>query len=90
MANLVKIHCVNSGATYDVEMGTSLLELENRVDVKGKYPFLAAFVNHKIKELNYKIYTPAKVEFFDITNMAGCYVEIVSGTKISRAARNRR
>ena len=71
MANMVKIQCVNSGVTVEVEMGTSLLELACSLDLKGKYPLLAAFVNHKIKELNYKIYTPAKVEFFDITNPAG-------------------
>ncbi len=71
MGNMVKIQCVNSGVTVEVEMGTSLLELACNLDLKGKYPLLAAFVNHKIKELNYKIYTPAKVEFFDITNPAG-------------------
>ena len=71
MANMVKINCVNSGTTIDVEMGTSLLELSCRLDLKGKYPPLAAFVNHKLKELNYRIYTPAKVEFFDIRNLAG-------------------
>ncbi len=71
MANMVKIQCVNCGVTTKVEMGTSLLELACNLDLKGKHPLLAAFVNHKIKELNYKIYTPAKVEFFDITNPAG-------------------
>ena len=71
MANLVKIHCVNNNVTVEVEMGTSLLQLSRSLNLEGKYPFLAAFVNHKIKELNYKIYTPAKVEFFDITNPAG-------------------
>ena len=71
MANMVKIHCVNNNSTAEVEMGTSLLQLARNLDLKGKYPILAAFVNHKIKELNYKIYTPAKVEFFDIANPAG-------------------
>ena len=71
MANMVKIHCVNSGITIDVEMGTSLLELTSQLNLKGKYPPLAAFVNHKLKELNYRVYTPAKIEFFDLTNPAG-------------------
>ena len=71
MANMVKIHCVNSGITIDVEMGTSLLELTTQLNLEGKYPPLAAFVNHKLKELNYRVYTPAKVEFFDLTNPAG-------------------
>ena len=52
-------------------MGTSLLELVQGLRIESKYPLLAAFVNNKIKELNYRIYTPAKVEFFDITHLAG-------------------
>ena len=71
MANKVKIYCVNSGSAIEVEMGTSLLELLPMLNLQGKNPFLAAFVNHKLKELNYRIYTPVKVEFFDITHQAG-------------------
>ena len=71
MAHLVKIHCVNNNSTVDVEMGTSLVELTEQLGVKGKHPFLAAYVNHKLKELNYRVYTPAKIEFFDITHLAG-------------------
>ena len=71
MGKIVKIQCVNCNTTLEVEMGTSLLELLESLDLKGKYPPLAAFVNHELKELNYRIYTPAKVEFFDITNLAG-------------------
>ena len=71
MGNPIKIRCVNSGTTIEVEMGTSLLELANMVNAEGQRRPLAAFVNNKLKELNYRIYTPAKVEFFDLTNLAG-------------------
>ena len=71
MAHLVKVHCVNNNSTVDVEMGTSLVELTEQLGIKGKHPFLAAYVNHKLKELNYRVYTPAKIEFFDITHLAG-------------------
>ncbi len=71
MGNFVKIECVNCSRTIDVEMGTSLLEVAKSVNLNGKYPPLAAFVNHKLKELNYRIYAPAKVEFFDISHLAG-------------------
>ena len=68
---MIKIKCVNCGTTIDVAMGTSLLELLQQLNLESKYPPLAAFVNHKLKELNYRIYTPAKVEFFDISHLAG-------------------
>ena len=71
MSKIIKIECVNSNSTIEVEMGTSLLELVQGLRIESKYPLLAAFVNNKIKELNYRIYTPAKVEFFDITHLAG-------------------
>ena len=71
MSKIIKIECVNSNSTVDVEMGTSLLELLQELHIESKHPLLAAFVNNKIKELNYRIYTPAKVEFFDITHLAG-------------------
>jgi uridine kinase len=71
MGNVVKIECVNCATTVEVEMGTSLVELAEKLALKGKYPLLAAYVNHKLKELNYRIYTPAKVEYFDISHLAG-------------------
>lgn len=71
MRNPIKIHCQNTHTDLEVEMGTSLLELSQRLDLQGPHPYLAAFVNHKLKELNYKIYSPAKVEFFDITTYEG-------------------
>ena len=74
MGKIVKIECVNCATTIEVEMGTSLVELAEKLALKGKYPFLAAFVNNKLKELNYCIYTPAKVEFIDISHLAGSRV----------------
>ena len=74
MGHLVKINCVNSGSTVEVEMGTSLVELAQQLNLQSKNTYLAAYVNHKLKELSYKIYNPAKVEFFDITNLAGSRV----------------
>ena len=86
MGKMVKIQCVNCKSTIEVEMGTSLLELVQKFDWGGKYPPLAAFVNHKLKELNYRIYSPAKVEFFDITNHAGFRVYQRSMIFIMQAA----
>ena len=68
---MVKIECVNNHSTIEVEMGTSLLELIELVGLEWKRQPLAALVNNKVKELNYLIYTPAKVEFFDISHLAG-------------------
>ena len=71
MEKMIKIECVNCATTVEVEMGTSLLELVDSLSLKGLHQPLAAFVNNRIKELNYRIYTPAKIELFDIRNLAG-------------------
>ena len=71
MRNLIKIHCQNSDIDIEVEMGTSLLELASLLHLEASDSYLAAYVNHKLKELNYKIYSPARIEYIDITNYAG-------------------
>ena len=71
MGSMIKIQCVNSGSTIEVEMGTSLLELLQQLSIENGYPFLAAYVNNRIKELNYKIYKPIVVRFIDITHFEG-------------------
>ena len=67
----VKVICQNTSAVVDVEMGTSLLELLQQLSIENGYPFLAAYVNNRIKELNYKIYKPIVVRFIDITHFEG-------------------
>ena len=67
----VKVICQNTSSVIEVEAGTSLLELERKLGIEGKYPFLAAYVNNRIKELNYKIFKPLAVHFIDITHFEG-------------------
>ena len=55
----------------EVEMGISLLELLPRFALEGELPFLAAYVNNRIKELNFRIFKPLTVRFIDITHYEG-------------------
>ena len=73
MTNIIEIICENLGGKVEVPMGTPLSEVAKRV-APGPYPFLAALVNNRIKELYYKIYTPVTVRFVDITSFAGIRV----------------
>ena len=61
----------NAGRTIEVAMGTTLLEVERQLRLDGPHPFLAAYVNNRIKELNYRIYKPVTVRFIDITSFEG-------------------
>ena len=73
MTNIIEIICENLGGKVEVPMGTPLSEVAKRV-APGPYPFLAALVNNRIKELYYKIYTPVSVRFVDITSFSGIRV----------------
>ena len=73
MTDKIKVICENLGNELDIPMGTSLLEISRRL-TSGPHPFLAAFVNNRVKELNYKIYTPVTIRFIDITSFAGIRV----------------
>ncbi len=52
-------------------MGTSLLDLCSQLGIRCEYPILAAYVNNRIKELGYRIYTPVTLRFVDITHFVG-------------------
>ena len=71
MSNIIRVYCENTASHIDVEMGTSLLSLLNNLDITNPYPMLAAYVNNRLKELNYRIYTPISIHFIDITHFEG-------------------
>ena len=74
MTPVVKIICENNGSELSVNMGTSLREVIDMLALNSPQPFLAAYVNNRIKELNYKIYKPISVRFIDITHFEGTRV----------------
>ena len=71
MVEKIKVICENTESQVEVAMGTSLLDICTQLGIKGKYPILAAYVNNRIKELWYKIYTPVTIRFVDITHFVG-------------------
>lgn len=74
MSDTLPVICENAGRTIEVAMGTTLLEVERQLRLDGPHPFLAAYVNNRIKELNYRIYKPVTVQFIDITSFEGIRV----------------
>ena len=74
MSDTLPVICENAGRTIEVAMVTTLLEVERQLRLDGPHPFLAAYVNNRIKELNYRIYKPVTVRFIDITSFEGIRV----------------
>ena len=71
MNNTIRVYCENTASHADVEMGTSLLSLLDLLGLQNPYPMLAAYVNNRLKELNYRVYTPISIRFIDITHFEG-------------------
>lgn len=71
MNNTIRVYCENTASHADVEMGTSLLSLLELLGIENPYPMLAAYVNNRLKELNYRVYTPISIRFIDITHFEG-------------------
>ncbi len=67
----ITVICENSGTELKVALGTPLSEIAATLARRGEPPLLAAFVNNRLKELDYKICTPVSVRFTDITSFAG-------------------
>lgn len=67
----ITVLCENDGIHYELPMGTPLMALADSVCNPSRRPWLAAFVNNRLKELNYTIYRPISVRLIDITSFAG-------------------
>lgn len=74
MTDTIRIVCDNLGGPLDVAMGTTLLDVLRQLGLSTPRPFLAAYVNNRIKELNYRIYTPVTVRFIDAASFEGVRV----------------
>ena len=74
MADSIKVICDNLASVRSGWQWAPRSPTWPHGSTPGRYPFLAAFVNNRIKELNYKIYTPVTVRFVDITDSAGIRV----------------
>ncbi|MDR2882455.1 MAG: nucleoside kinase [Alistipes sp.] len=67
----IRIICENTGTSLLVEQGTPLSEVADRIAPGTAGPWLAAYVNNKIKELPHTLFEPASVRLIDITHFEG-------------------
>ena len=74
MTETVKVVCENNNSHLYVAKGTSLMDVAEILALPNDYPFLACYVNNKLKELDYSIYSPVSLRFIDITHFEGMRV----------------
>ncbi|MBP5240754.1 MAG: nucleoside kinase, partial [Bacteroidales bacterium] len=69
----VEVIIENTHETISVPCGTTLLEIANNYKHVAQYPIIGALVNNKMADLNYCIYTPRTVQFFDLSDQTAGY-----------------
>ena len=76
MNDTVRIVCENTGRSLFVNRGTSLLQIAEILSLgeREDRPFLAAYVNNRLKELDFAVYSPVSIRYVDITHFEGMRV----------------
>ena len=76
MDKQVTIYCKNTKSYHDYPLGTSVIEIYKDLNIKLKYPVMAARVNYKVEDLNFLIYKPQDIEFIDSSTPSGMRVYV--------------
>ena len=76
MNDSLRIFCENTGRSLFVNRGTSLLQIAEILSLgeREDRPFLAAYVNNRLKELDFAVYSPVSIRYVDITHFEGMRV----------------
>lgn len=74
MSDTIKIFCENSNSSLFVKMGSSLLDILEILAIQGDNPILAGYVNNRLKNLDFRIYSPVSIRYIDITHFEGIRV----------------
>ena len=65
MLRNIEIQNMNLGEVREFPLGTTLAEIARKMKVKSDNPILGAYVNNRVKPLDYEIVKPRQIEFFD-------------------------
>ena len=67
----ITIYCKNTHSYHDVPRGISLIELKDLLQIQLPYPIIAAHVNYKVENLDFRLYKPKDIEFLDASSPSG-------------------
>ena len=71
MKETVKIFCKNNGQSYDIAIGSSLLEVLQKLNLQFPYPIVSAKVNNRSEGLRFRLYNNKDIEFLDLRQSSG-------------------
>ena len=68
---MIEIYCKNTDSKLLVQSGMDLSEVARFAGMTNMESILGACVNNKVQNLNYRIYSPKRIEFLDIYSTMG-------------------
>ncbi len=71
MNTKIRIRCENTGLSKEYPRGITLKEIAEDQHIKLQDDILGATVNNRVRELDYDLYNPKTVRFFDIHAVEG-------------------
>lgn len=71
MEPTITVYCKNTHSYHEVPRGISLIELKNLLGIQLPYPIIAAHVNYKVENLDFRLYKPKDIEFLDASTPSG-------------------
>lgn len=76
MQETVTIYCKNNHQYYEIQRGTSLLDVYQQIGLQLPFQPVCALVNYKVQDLTFLVYKPKDIEFIDASCPTGmrCYV----------------
>ena len=70
MGNKIRIFCKNTETYQDFEVGISLLEIYNQMNISLPFPLAGAKVNNKSQGLTYQCFRSKDIEFLDMSDFS--------------------
>lgn len=67
----IEIFCVNTGVIERFSLGTTLSEIAGKLGIELEGPICGAYVNHRVKPMDFELVKPKIIEFFDYSNRDG-------------------
>ena len=67
----IEIYCVNTGTSDVFPLGTTLTEIATKMGISLAGTICGAYVNNRVKPMDFELVKPKQIEFFDYSNRDG-------------------
>jgi len=71
MDNKPQVYCKNNKKTLNIDFGTTILDVYDKIGLNLPYQPLCAYVNNRREGLNFRIFGNKQIEFLDYTRHGG-------------------